>query len=405
MLLRARSRQTLEGAVKRSVTLGLAVMAALILGGSAVAKSPDGLCHVGVYRMADGGLLDIAPSEPGLRWRRLDGRTGKLLPTTETAWTSTSGWTGRADGADVTFGACGAGQLRVQGQAGRRLDLQVIETVFQGDGGVPLAGRLVLPQGDAAVPVSVLVHGSEATSARTFYFQQRAWPANGVGVFVYDKRGSGGSKGKYTQDFHVLARDGAAAVREARRLAGARAARVGVEGGSQGGWIGPLVAGLTPVDYVIALYGMAESPLAENRGEVIQGLIDKGYGGEALIRAGEVADATGVIMASNYKDGWPKLAELRRRYGQESWFKDLDGEFTGDILKHPPAAVRLLGPRMSQGTTWNHDPMPVLKAVSVPMLWVRALATWGRLASTVNFCLGVKAGASASKPDGPFSTA
>lgn len=36
-------------------------------------------CEVGSYAMADGTQLDIAASEPGkLRWRRLDGSTGKL---------------------------------------------------------------------------------------------------------------------------------------------------------------------------------------------------------------------------------------------------------------------------------------------------------------------------------------
>jgi hypothetical protein len=38
-------------------------------------------------------------------------------------------------------------------------------------------------------------------------------PAEKVGVFVYDKRGTGGSDGKYTQDFDTLADDAVAAMR------------------------------------------------------------------------------------------------------------------------------------------------------------------------------------------------
>jgi hypothetical protein len=42
-----------------------------------------------------------------------------------------------------------------------------------------------------------------------------------------------------TQDFSVLANDAVAAMREARRLAGARAGRVGYLDTSQGGWVAP----------------------------------------------------------------------------------------------------------------------------------------------------------------------
>src|SRR6185369_14213067 len=94
-------------------------------------------------------------------------------------------------------------------------------------GDVELAGRLVLPPGTDKVPIVVLVHGSEDSSARDFYAQQRQFPAMGVGAFVYDKRGTGASKGSYTHDYPLLAADAAAAANEARRLAGPRAGRVG----------------------------------------------------------------------------------------------------------------------------------------------------------------------------------
>jgi dienelactone hydrolase len=348
--------------------------AALLAAGCAASKAPPAAeaCHTGVYRLADGGLVDVGPiSDGGLRWRLMDGRTGKLTPKDE-GWESHVGWSDRPDGVAVAFGACEEARIRFAGQDGRKVQVAVQETTFTGDGGTTLAGRLVMPPGDGPVPVIVMVHGSEDYSARQFYAEPRLWPAQGVGVFVYDKRGTGGSDGKYTQDFHVLARDGAAAVAEARRLAGKRIARLGVDGGSQGGWIGPLAATLTPVDFVIARYGMAESALAENRGEVLRGLADKGYGPDVLAKAGEVADATGKIMASDFKDGWEEVAALKRRYGAEPWWKDLDGEFTGDLLKYPPFAVKIMGPLQSQHTSWEYDPMPTLARVNAPMLWVLA---------------------------------
>jgi len=57
---------------------------------------------------------------------------------------------------------------------------------------VTLAGRLLIQKGSAAVPIVVLVHGAEHDSARDFNPLQRKFlPAEGVGSFVYDKRGTG----------------------------------------------------------------------------------------------------------------------------------------------------------------------------------------------------------------------
>lgn len=349
------------------------IAATVVLGalsGAASAQAPELACHIGVYRLADGSLVDLGRTSDGLRWRRMDGETGRLVPEKD-GMKSYVGWTKDPVSGAPDLGACDD-EITFRGQSGKRVALQVIDTTFEGAQGVKLAGRLVLPVGDSAVPVSVLIHGSEDTSAREFQFEQRAWPAHGVGVFVYDKRGTGGSEGKYTQDFHVLAQDAAAAARTARKLAGPRLARIGYDGASQGGWIGPLAANLEKVDYVIARYGMLESPLAEDRGEVMLGLTEKGYGPDVLKKADEVVDATHKVMASRFQDGWDEIAAVKAKYGGETWFKDVVGEFSGEMLKHPPAAIKLIGPTRDKGTTWSHDPMPVIRSVTVPVLWILA---------------------------------
>lgn len=335
------------------------------------APNPD-KCHVGVYRLADGALVDVGPTSDGpLRWRTMDGRTGRLTVGLDGALRSQRGWTAAADGVAVSFGGCADGRISFAGKAGTRQDLEVRDTTFTGAGGTVLAGRLVMPKGGRAVPVSVLVHGSESYSAREFYFEPRAWPAQGVGVFVYDKRGSGGSQGKYTQDFHMLAEDAAAAVREARRLGGKRIARLGFDGGSQAGWIIPLAATKVDVDYLVVRYGMAESPLAEDRGETLRGLKDKGYGPDVLAKAAQVTDATAKVMVSRFTS-FGDLNALKAKWSGEAWWKDLEGEFTGQIAKAPEAAIRVIGPRMDQGTTWEHEPIAVLRKVRAPILWIIA---------------------------------
>lgn len=355
--------------------LSLAAVAALAAlwpaSGQAAEPGPD-RCHVGLYQLEGGGWVDVgAVSDGSLRWRLPDGRTGRLTLGADGAPVSAPGWTAAADGTQVRFGACADGRITFDGKAGTKAAFEVIDTTFAGAGGAVLAGRLVLPKGAGAVPVSVMVHGSEDYSARDFYFEPRAWPAEGVGVFVYDKRGTGGSQGTYTQDFHVLAEDAAAAAREARRLGGSRISRLGFDGASQGGWIAPLAATKVEVDYLVVRYGLAESPLAEDRGETLRGLKDKGYGPEVLAKAADVADATAKVVVSRFTD-FDDLNALRAKWGAEPWWQDLEGEFTGMVAKAPEAAVRALGPRQDKGTTWEHDPMPVLRQIKAPILWLLA---------------------------------
>src|SRR3546814_12002900 len=88
-----------------------------------------------------------------------------------------------------------------------------------------LRGRLLLPKGAGSVPIAVEVHGSERDSAIDYNYMQYLLPAQGVGVFVYDKRGTGRSTCSYTQDLHLLAGDARPSRVEALRLPGERPGR------------------------------------------------------------------------------------------------------------------------------------------------------------------------------------
>lgn len=352
-----------------------ATPAAAQFAGADVNARPDPAlaCHVGVYRLEDSSWIDVAPlPDAGLRWRRLDGSVGRLTPSQDGRWTSTLGWTDRVEGPQPQLGACGEGRLTFEGQTGVRVQLDVQDTTFVGQGGNRLKGRLILPLGQSDVSIMVQVHGSEGSNALDFNAFQRFAPASGVGVFVYAKRGSGGSEGRYTQDFHVLAEDAAAAVVEARRLAGDRAGRVGLQGGSQAGWIAPLAASRTPVDFVIVGFGLAFSPLAEDSDQVMLNLKAKGWGPDVLEKAREITDITGALTASNGAVGFAALDAVRAKYGSEPWFADIKGEFTGLLLNTPNDQIIAMAPRLDVGTSWTYDPLPVLSSLETPILWVLA---------------------------------
>mgnify|MGYP001549475984 CR=1 FL=1 len=196
------------------VRFAAAVAAAALLSPALAHAGTVGDCHVGAYRLADRSLVDIGPTDgDAFRWRRFDGSTGALHRQADGTWSSTYGWTDRSDGRSVDFSACPSQQIVFDKLTGQRIDFQVTETSFVGRDGTKLLGRLVLPKGKGPVPIVVLVHGAERDSARDFYSLQRMLPAEGVGAFVYDKRGTGASAGTYTQDFEVLANDAVAAMR------------------------------------------------------------------------------------------------------------------------------------------------------------------------------------------------
>jgi hypothetical protein len=147
---------------------------------------------------------------------------------------------------------------------------------------------------------------------------------------------------------------------------------VGFEGGSQAGWIEPLAAGKADADFVVVGYGLAESPLAEDREEVFDDLRRAGFGDEVIARAREITDATGRVMASDFKDGFDELDAVRAKYEKEPWYPKIKGEFTGDFLSTPNWLIKLIGPWLDVGTSWDYDPVPALRAYEKPHLWLLA---------------------------------
>ena len=98
---------------------------------------------------------------------------------------------------------------------------------------------------------------------------------------------------------------------------------------------------------------MAEGPLAEDAGEVRQSLIDRGYGADVLAQAKEITDATGRVIASDYREGFDALAAAKAKYRDAPWYGEIQGEFTEDFLKYPNWVIRLVGPLHDQGTSWG----------------------------------------------------
>ncbi|KRD34064.1 hypothetical protein ASE35_09965 [Lysobacter sp. Root916] len=354
--------------LRRGLALCALLAASALLPASA-AEPTDKSC-IGSYRLSDGRDVDIAVSdESHYRWRMKDGTSGKLSWAAPGDWSSTRGWTERADGHQIALRDCAAGRIAFDRVEGQRLAFDVTETRFQ-SGGATLSGRLVLPPGKSRVPIVVLVHGSERDSARDYYALQRQFPSEGIGAFVYDKRGTGASGGRYTQNFLTLANDAIAALREARRLAGARAGKMGYQAGSQGGWVAPLAAQIEPADFVIVSFGLAVSPLDEDRAAIELDMTRRGYGPDVVAKAMQVADATAAVLESDFREGYEQVARIKQRYGAEPWFKFVRGNVSYFILEKPEAELRSVGPTLFPGASLDYDALPVLRNLRTPQLWL-----------------------------------
>lgn len=343
--------------------------------GAAEEAAPPGACHSGAYALSDGSELVISPSDsPNLRYRFTDGRSGKLFPTGNNAYESGEGWSVHEPVMLwAEFGACGDGVLRLDlGSAvlqGQRIKLPVTPLPFS-SGDATIYGEIVFPADAAPEALVVLQYGSGTDSAVTYNFLQYLLPLEGIAVYVFDKRGTGRSTGGYSMEIPTLADDVAAAVEAVRARVGDLP--IGVMGESQGGWVVPLAATRTPVDFVIVSYGLAITMLEEDRQEVAQELRARGYGPEVLAEADKVQAVTSRIIQSRFTEGLDELQQLKEKFGHLDWFQNLGGDFTAPLVATPHEQIQEVAAMFDFPYDLAYDPLPALHEIEAPQLWVLA---------------------------------
>jgi dienelactone hydrolase len=277
---------------------------------------------------------------------------------------------GSPDGKIVSFSDCGVGKILLGKEPGERIDFDASDVTFVSNG-VKLVGRLVLPKGSGKVPVVVPVHGSEHDSALDSYALQRMFPAQGIGAFVYDKRGTGLSGGTYTQDFDVLTNDAVAAAKEAKRLAGTRLGRIGYQGGSEGGWVVPLAANRAPVDFAIVSFGLAVTVLEEDQESVALDMYFHHHFATDTAKALELARAGERVIETGGMDGYQAFDALRQKYKSEPWYKDVHGDFVFFIMPlNKKQIIDAIAQQFNFQTPFDYEPMPALRVSTTPQLWV-----------------------------------
>ncbi|MGF1607638.1 MAG: alpha/beta hydrolase family protein [Rhodothalassiaceae bacterium] len=330
---------------------------------------------VGAYRLEDGTALAIGPSSgDSLRFRLSDGQSGVLLRQRDGSFLGGLGWASTTPPVNrFQFGGCDApSSLSLDGKVAtaRRVQTQAEALRIEADG-VTLAGRLVLPQDAKDAPIAVLTHRQGSMSMLAFDYWQHLLPAMGVGVLVYDKRGTGASGGDATESFDILAADALAAFNAAKTRA-RPGQSIGFLGTAQGGFTAVMAAASSEPDFLIVINGQAHKPAFDDQEEVLYRLRTLGYGEEVLAKAREVTNVTRTIVTSRFEEGWDALEEIKARYGEEPWFSEIRGSYSERVLTYSPRILRTFGPDRAPERSWDFDPQPILQRLDAPQLWVLA---------------------------------
>jgi len=144
--------------------------------------------------------------------------------------------------------------------------IEDLDSVEFYSGGTKLMGRLLLPEGEGPFPAIVQTHGSGMSSRGSdgAYFVPTALVDAGFAVLYYDKRGVGDSEGIFVEvgpdtggwRLPQLADDALAGVALLRGLEEIDPERIGLMGGSQAGWVNPLVASRSDdLAFVVSVVG------------------------------------------------------------------------------------------------------------------------------------------------------
>lgn len=316
-------------------------------------------CQPGTYAALDGDFVVLvktpAVPDPALRYLFRDGRRGATSDA----------------GVPLT---CGTDDVAVGGKRWARIAFRETPATFDSVG-TKMNGVLIEPPGapDAKRPLVVMVHGSERTSPIGGVYGY-AMAAQGISVFVYDKRGTGGSEGEYTQNFELLAEDAAHALEQARGMTAGRYGRAGFFGGSQGGWVAPLAATRTKADFVAIGFGLVASPIEEDREQMVSEVRAAGLGDDAVALVNRLSRATAGLLLSDFRDGYDALDAVRREMADKVWATKIEGEYSGAIARMPNDDLRRIGRARIDNLEliWDYDAVAALKKLDTPLLWVLA---------------------------------
>lgn len=193
------------------------------------------------------------------------------------------------------------------------------ELIFENDA-TALEGTLILPHGDGPHPLVVFIPPSTRYANREMSRMFAEYFAYyGVAGFIYDKRGTGASKGNWLEArFDVLSDDALSAVRMLKQRTDIDVSRIGLFGQSQAGWVAALAASQSSgVAFLINQSGPGVTPEEQELHRI-----------EHLLRADgfEKAEVEEAVTYTRFRyecartdKGWDRLLQMDEEAKSAPW--------------------------------------------------------------------------------------
>ena len=233
--------------------------------------------------------------------------------------------------------------------------------------GVDLAVTVYLPEGQGPFPAVVFAHGANPASRNQPGYRNflGAVLNAGVAVAVFDPRGVGDTPGQWVEGppLDQTADDIVAVAVRLAQLPQIKAGKVGVMGGSRGGWTGPMAASRSDaVSFVVASSAPSVTPNDANIHQRGEELRDEGYTDAEV----EEINAMRRIVWRYYGtgQGYEEARAVWMGNAGKPWFARMN------LRPEPQPPEALSAPGFDYYRGGVYDPMPVLSALRKPILVV-----------------------------------
>lgn len=223
-----------------------------------------------------------------------------------------------------------------------------------------LVGYLSKPVNVNPFPVVIVLHSASFGTHDKPIYNHLAKTLNeiGVGVFIYDRRGSGESGGSFSgASLEDLAKDGVAALNTLKARSDVIKSKVGLYGVSQGGWIAPIVYNFAKeeVAFMILVSSCGATPADQMDYTAKTTLLQKGFDKKTINTAlhlrsvinnyyrGIISYDSASRIVENFRNtpwfkySWLPLnqnGKLPDRPKESKWYKEMDfspGQYFGNI--------------------------------------------------------------------------
>ena len=234
-------------------------------------------------------------------------------------------------------------------------------------GDTKLVGYLSSPNQNAPFPVVVVAHSASHGHHNYLLYNhlEREMNQLGIGVFTFDRRGSGESEGQASQsNLEELAKDVLAAIETLKKLDEVNPAKIGIYGISQGGWIGPIANAMATeeVAFMILVSSCGVTPAEQMEYSAVRALQIGDYQNEIIDTAKYLRRITNDYYRSTaHRDSIQSIID---RYKERPWFSEVYLPWRGNLPKDPKSTRWF--------TEMDFEPAPYFTKMDIPTLLLYA---------------------------------